>query len=356
MPEAVGDPSKHEKVFLIFGHICCSLTNVSSYSMKKLLSIFVLAGNIMLAQAPNPADGKIISYDPSFARLVPAEAKIEVLAKDFVWTEGPVWVKNGGYLLFSDPRQNKIFRWDQKDGLTEFMKDSGYTGKEFYSAEPGSNGLLINEKGELVACEQGDRRISKMPLAGGKKVTLADKFNGEPFNSPNDIWESADGTYYFTDPPYGFQGRKDDPTETTKIFGVYRIGKNGVVTRIISDLKRPNGITLSLDGKTLYVSQTDHNAFIMSYPVNQDGSVGEGKIFIDLRPLKTAADGLKLDHNGNFFTGAGNGITVFSPEGKLLGKIETGVQTANCAFGADGWLYITAGKYLCRVKTTTSGR
>lgn len=321
--------------------------------MKKILFLLLLP-NFLSAQT-FPILGQIESKDASFEKLVPKDAKIEVLGQGFIWSEGPVWVKNGGYLLFSDPRQNTIFKWTEKEGITTWLNPSGYTGQGFYSDEPGSNGLLVNQNGELVACEQGDRRISGMALDGGGKYTIADNFEGKPFNSPNDICEHSSGAYYFTDPPYGFQGMKNDPTEKTKIFGVYRISPEGKVTLVISDLKRPNGILLSKDGKTLYVSQTDRDAFIMSYPVNEDGSLGEGKIFFDLRPYKTAADGMKLDRNGNIFTGAGNGIMVISPRGKLLGKIATGVPTANCAFGENGWLYITAGKYVCRVRTLTSG-
>jgi len=301
-----------------------------------------------------PILGTIASNDRGFDQIIPKDARIEVLASGFIWSEGPVWVEDGKYLLFSDPRQNTIFKWTQKEGITTFLKPSGYTGHGFYSDEPGSNGLLINKSGELVACEQGDRRISRMKLSGGGKISVADNINGEPFNSPNDICEHSSGAYYFTDPPYGFQGMKNDPTESTSIFGVYRVAPDGKVTRVLSDLKRPNGILLSRDEKTLYVSQTDKEAVIMAYPVKADGSLGKGTVFFDMRPYKTAADGMKMDKSGNIFTGAGNGIMVLSPKGKFLGKIDTGVPTANCAFGAQGWLYITAGTYLCRVKTLTS--
>jgi len=301
-----------------------------------------------------PTIGKITANDPSFGKIVAKDAAIEVIASGFIWAEGPVWVNDGQLLLFSDPRQNTIFKWSEKEGLSTYLKPSGYTGHGFYSDEPGSNGLLINKNGELVACEQGDRRISRMKLQGGGKVTIADNFEGEPFNSPNDICEHSSGAYYFTDPPYGFQGMKDDPTEKTEIFGVYRVGPDGKVTRVVSNLKRPNGILLSKDEKTLYVSQTDKDAVIMAYPVKADGSLGKGTVFFDLRPMNASADGMKKDKSGNIFTGAGKGIMVISAGGKFLGKIDTGVPTANCAFGKDGWLYITAGKYLCRVKTLTS--
>ncbi|RZJ65925.1 MAG: SMP-30/gluconolactonase/LRE family protein [Flavobacterium sp.] len=318
----------------------------------KFFVFLSLAFAVNVAAQPNYLkSGKITAIDPTFSTLVAPDAKIEILASGFTWAEGPVWVKDGDYLLFSDPRQNEIFKWNKKDGLTTWLNKSGYTAAAFYSDEPGSNGLLINKQGELVACEQGNRRISKMKIGEATKTTIAGSFDGKPFNSPNDICQHSSGAYYFTDPPYGFQGMKDDPTERTQMFGVYRIAPDGTVTRIIDNLKRPNGIALSPDEKTLYVSQTDREAVIMSYPVNADGSVGKGKIFFDLRPLYTAADGMKIDKDGNIFTGAGNGVMVISPMGKYLGKIDTGMPTANCAFGADGYLYITAGKQLLRVKT-----
>ena len=136
--------------------------------MSRLL-LFLLLPMVMNAQQSYPTLGKIISYDASFAAIVSAGAKIEVLATGIKWAEGPVWVKDGCYLLFSDAPQNTIFRWDEKGGLQVFLKPSGYTGLGAYSDEPGSNGLLVNPQGELVACEHGDRRISKMRLAGGAR-------------------------------------------------------------------------------------------------------------------------------------------------------------------------------------------
>lgn len=322
----------------------------------KYLTLLSLVLTFQLSAQNYLKSAKITAVDSTFSKLVAPDARIEILASGFTWAEGPVWVKDGGYLLFSDPRQNKIFKWNAKEGVTIWLEKSGYSAAAFYSDEPGSNGLLINKQGELVLCEQGNRRVSKMKLTDKVKVPLAATFDGKLFNSPNDLCEHSSGAYYFTDPPYGFQGMKDDPTERTQTFGVYRIGPDGKVSRIIDNLKRPNGIALSADEKTLYVSQTDREAVIMAYPVNADGSVGKGKILFDLRPHYTAADGIKIDTNGNLFTGAGNGIMVVSKFGKYLGKIETGVPTANCAFGDDGWLYLTAGKLLCRVKTLTASK
>lgn len=323
--------------------------------MKNLLIILLISLS-SYAQQTYPTLGKIITYDPPFSKLVSANAKIEVIATWLKWAEGPVWVKDGGYLLFSDAPQNTIFRWDEKNGLQPFLKPSGYTGLGQYSDEPGSNGLLVNPEGELVACEHGDRRISKMNLSGGGKVTIADNWQGKRFNSPNDICRHSSGTYYFTDPIYGLPGRENDTTNREiNEEGVYSVDTKGSVVQFQSKLKRPNGVALSPDETILYVSHTDGaNPYIMAYAVDKHGVVGAGKIFFDFREHKEvsngAADGIKVDAAGNIYAAAANGIVVISPKGKLLGKIETGIPTANCNFGADGYLYITAHHYLCRVK------
>jgi len=137
--------------------------------------------------AQQKTTGKLVALDDAFFDYVDKDAKVEVLADGFIWSEGPVWVKDGGFLLFSDAPQNTIFKWKEGVGITEFLKPSGYTGILPYGREPGSNGLIINNNGELIACEHGDRRISRMPLSQGGKITVADTWEGKRFNSPNDI-------------------------------------------------------------------------------------------------------------------------------------------------------------------------
>ena len=332
--------------------------------MKKFyISSLILFSAFTLSAQVYPAIGKIVPYDNTFATIVAADARVEVIASNIIWAEGPVWVKDVGYLLFSDAPRNTIFKWEEKTGLTEFLKPAGYTGLGQYSDEPGSNGLIVNRTGELVACEHGDRRITKMNFKLGGKVTLADKWQGKRFNSPNDICQHSNGTYYFTDPPYGLPNReKDTANREIAQNGVYSILPDGTVKQIAADLKRPNGVALSPDEKLLYVSQSDGSVpYITAYPVKKDGTVGEGKIFFDFNTTKdklgnAAADGMKVDANGTIYAGAANGIVVISASGKLLGKIETGVPTSNCAFGADGYLYITAQHYVCRVKLLSNGK
>ncbi|GAB3929281.1 SMP-30/gluconolactonase/LRE family protein [Larkinella terrae] len=342
---------------------------------KSVLSVLLMAGSCLaMAQTPYPSIGFIERLDPKLDALLSKDAKLEVLASGFDWSEGPVWVKGSGntgsYLLFSDVPQNTVFKWTEKEGSKVFMKPSGYTGVADYGGEPGSNGLALDAKGRLISAEHGDRRISALVLNGvsGGKKTLADNYGGKRFNSPNDVAPHSSGSVYFTDPPYGLPGReKDTKTRELDIHGVYRVAPDGKVTLIISDLTRPNGIAFSPDEKTLYIAQSDpEKPYVMAYPVQADGTVGKGRIFYDAtegvkQNWPGLPDGLKVDKNGTVWTSGPGGILVIAPDradgpGKLLGRLRTGVATANCAFGDDGsTLYITADMYLIRVKTLTKG-
>lgn len=329
------------------------------------LVCLLLSGSLTVyAQTrPYPTIGQIIRLDAQLDKLIPGDAKVEVLASGFIWAEGPVWVKDGGYLLFSDVPQNTIFKWTEKEGVTPFLKPSGYTGLGTYSEEPGSNGLTVDRRGQLIACEHGDRRITAMPLSGvGGKRTLADAFQGKRFNSPNDVVAHTNGSYYFTDPPYGLPKRETDASRETDVCGVYRIAPSGQVLRLVSDLTRPNGVALSADEKTLYVAQSDpQRPVIMAYPILSDGSIGAGKVFFDALPLikqglNRTPDGLKTDWEGNVWSSGPGGLLILSPAGHVLGRIDIGADISNCAWGDDGaTLYITADMYVCRIRTTAKG-
>lgn len=328
--------------------------------MKKL-TLLLLAISLGCT-AQQKTTGKLVALDDAFYDYVNKDAKIEVLAEGFIWSEGPVWVREDGFLLFSDAPQNTIFKWQEAEGITPFLEPSGYTGILPYSREPGSNGLIINNNGELVACEHGDRRISRMPLSAGGKMTVADRWNGKRFNSPNDIVQASNGTYYFTDPPYGLPEQENSETREIDAFGVFKIDVDGKVEMVVDNLSRPNGVALSPDEKTLYVNQSDGNApYIMAYGIQDDGSLDGGSIFFDASGLLKeglvgSLDGLKITKDGTIFSTGPGGVLIINPEGKLLGRIETGQRTANCAWGDDGSvLYMTAHKFLMRVKTKTIG-
>ena len=313
-----------------------------------------------------PTIGEVIRLDPEMDNLVPKDEKIEVLTSGFIWAEGPVWVPQkdhafGGYVLFSDIPNNRIVRWDEGVGSVTWLKPSGYTGPGEYGGEPGSNGLLLDAKGRLVACEHGDRRMSVITKNGGKR-TLVDNFEGKRLNSPNDACYHKNGDLYFTDPPYGLPDRWEDPRRELDFCGVYRLSKDGKLTLLTKEMTRPNGIAFSPDHKTLYVAQSDPEAALWkSFPVKEDGTLGEGKLFYDAtenfkKGLPGLPDGLKVDSHGNIWATGPGGVYVFAPGGTLLGRISTGEKTANCGWGNDGrTLYITADMYLCRIRTTAMG-
>ncbi|MFP6872525.1 MAG: SMP-30/gluconolactonase/LRE family protein [Verrucomicrobiales bacterium] len=309
-----------------------------------------------------PTLGKVIRLDPGIDDLIDKTARIEMIGDGFVWAEGPLWVpsKNGGYLLFSDIPRNSIMKWQEGIGVSLFMKPSGYTGVENYGNEPGCNGLLLDQKGRLVACEHGDRRISLLTRGGGKR-TLVDNFSGKRLNSPNDACMKSNGDIYFTDPPYGLPNRYEDKRRELDFCGVYRLAKDGSLSLLTKEMTRPNGIAFSPDEKTLYVAQSDPKAAIWKkFPVNPDGSIGRGKLFADatgnVGKLPGLPDGLKVDAGGNLWATGPGGVSIFTPGGKLLGRISTGEKTANCGWGGDGSvLYLTADMYICRIQTKVKG-
>ena len=308
--------------------------------------------------------GVIERKDPAFDAIISKDAVIEILAGGFDWSEGPVWVadKEGGHLLFSDIPKNMIWKWSEKGGLKEFLKPSGYTGKEaFTGKEPGSNGLALDKDGKLTLCQHGDRRLSR--LVDGKFVTLVDKYDGKRLNSPNDLTFKKNGDIYFTDPPYGLPDQMKDKGKELDFQGVYRLDTKGKLTLLTKEMTRPNGIAFSPDEKTLYVANSDPELAIWkAFPVKDDGTLGEGKIFFDTTQLVKdkkpgLPDGMKVDKAGNVFATGPGGVFVFDKTGKHLGTLATGVPTANCGFGGDGsTLFITANDKLVRVKTTTKGQ
>lgn len=307
-----------------------------------------------------PTIGKLESLDPRFAQLIAPEAKVEKLAQGFAWSEGPIWIKEGGYLLFSDVISNTVFKWKAGEGITEFLKPSGYTGTIPRGGEPGSNGLTVDSQGRLTLCEHGDRRVARVEK-DGHKTTLADGFKGKRFNSPNDLVYKSNGDLYFTDPPYGLENREKDPKKELPFQGVYRLTPAGELTLLTDALRFPNGLAFSPDEKTLYVAVSDPDKAIwMAYDVKPDGTIANGRVFFDstawVKSKPGLPDGMKVDKNGNLFATGPGGVLVFAPDGKHLGTINTGEKTANCNWGDDGSvLYITANHFLCRIQTKTKG-
>ena len=299
---------------------------------------------------------------PALDALVAPDAKIELLADGFDWTEGPVWSKSGGYLLFSDIPRNAIHKWKEGQGVSLFMRPAGYAGSSPFGRELGSNGLTFDANGELVMADHGNRQVSRVDSVTFTKTALVDRYNGKRFNSPNDVVFSRAGDLFFTDPPYGLWKLNADPAKELDFNGVYRLARTGALTLLTRELTFPNGIALSPDERTLYVAVSDHARPIwMAYDLQPDGTLARGRVFFDASALaksgrKGLPDGMKVDAAGNVFASGPGGILVLSPQGTHLGTIATGETTANCAFGDDGsTLYMTANHTLMRVRLRTRG-
>jgi gluconolactonase len=303
----------------------------------------------------------IIRLEPGFDQLVPADAVLEKIADDHGWTEGPVWVRDGGYLLFSDVVKNTIYRWKADEGETVFLRPSGYTGSSpFTGAEPGSNGLALDPTGRLVFCQHGDRSISRRE-ANGRLTTLVSHFEGKRINSPNDLVFKSNGDLYFTDPPFGLPRTFNDAAKELPFQGVYRLPRDGKLTVLTKDLSAPNGIAFSPDERTLYVSNADRQRLVwIAFQVKPDGTLGERRVLYDgtqsLANRRGTADGMKVDRLGNIYAAGPGGVYVFAPDGKVLGWFDFGGNVGNVAWGEDGsTLFIAANATIYRVRLNTRG-
>lgn len=323
-------------------------------------TLVCLALLVPLTDASEIVMAQIRSLDPRFDRLVPPDAKLERIAGGFTWVEGPVWNKEGGFLLFSDIPANRVYKWKSGEGVSVYLERSGYSGvAPFTGKEPGSNGLTFDRDGRLVLCRHGDRQIARLEQ-DGRLTVLADHYDGHRFNSPNDLVFKSNGALYFTDPPFGLPKAFDDPVKAP-VQGLYRLSTDGVVTLLISDITAPNGLAFSPDEQTLYVSDVDpKRAAWLAYDVRPDGTVTNGRVFFDATRWRTdpffGPDGFKVDEHGHLFGARPGGISVIAPDGMLLGTIETGRPTSNVAWGEDGrTLFITGADSVYRIRLTTKG-
>ncbi len=284
-------------VFGINGPISKSPTNFIFLHYAKLEFHRGTRGPVGVV--PHEVNVDVVRLDPAIDAIVPANPKLWKLAEGFKFTEGPVWVSNGGYLLFSDPNSNTIYRW--KDGeLSIYRSPSGYSGADIAEyGQPGSNGLTLDAQGRLTINEHGNHRVSRVE-ADGSDTVLADSYQGKRLNSPNDLVYKSDDAVYFTDPPFGLPKFFDDPRKELPFSGVFR-WKDGEVTLLSTDLTGPNGIAFSPDEKYLYVGDwDDKRKVVMRYSVRPDGTLGAGEVFHDFTadPGEDAIDGIKVDVHG----------------------------------------------------------
>lgn len=312
------------------------------------------------SRPPVPVAGvSVARLDPALDQIVPATPVVEKLADGFQFLEGPVWVRDGGYLLFSDPNANTMYAWTPEGQLSVFRAKSGYTGLDIGEyGQPGSNGLTLDRDGRVTINEHGNRRVTRLEKNGVLTV-LADRYEGKRLNSPNDLVYRSDGALYFTDPPFGLPRFHEDPRRELPFAGVFRYA-DGQLRLLATDLTGPNGIAFSPDERYLYVTNWDEKKkVVMRYELTPDGGLANGRVFFDMTgaPGEEALDGMKVDRRGNLYVSGPGGLWIISADARHLGTIHLPEVPANFAWGdADGrTLYMTARTGLYRVRLGIPG-
>lgn len=320
--------------------------------------------------SPYEAIGSIEIYDDRAMDLIPENAQIEKLTENtFSWSEGPVWISEGDYLLFSDVPENVIYKWSEESGLETFLKPSGYDGPQTdMFREAGTNGLIRDdEPGYILMGDHGMRAVTRLNLETKEKTPVIAYYDDRKLNSPNDLVLASSGAIYFTDPPYGLRGVDESPAKEQDINGVYMFASapetgDEYLALVDGSLRKPNGIILSPDEGTLYVAQSDPAAAaIFTYTLGDDGLPMERQVFSDMttmveQGLPGLPDGMAMDTEGNLYATGPGGVHVFAPDGTRLALISTGTAAANTTFGGDGsTLYITSGAFLARVDLLSTG-
>ena len=323
--------------------------------MKNLFAISFLLFLFSCSTTEKTANPNIEIYDESVLDIIDIFSEIEQLADSISLPEGPVWDKSSSSLLFVDVMNNKIYKWNEDDGTSEYISPSGNTG---YAPNVnlgllGANGLLIDGNGDIIVCQHGDRRLAKIQNNATNSptfLTLVDNFEGGRFNSPNDLTYSSDGNIYFTDPAFGFFNLEtfqfvESELKDLEFNGVYKYNINTEELSLITDqIDLPNGIALSPDEKTLYVNKMaviDGSRKILEINLEnmEIGTLFDGAQL----PQEDEGnfDGMKVHSSGNIFTSGPGGLLIISPSGELLGKIDFGHIT-NCAFDdKEEYLYAT---------------
>jgi gluconolactonase len=290
---------------------------------------------ILTAQTEN-RDKKSTMQD-----ILDDSAKLEKVAGDFQFIEGPIWHPDG-FLLFSDIPANIIYKLASNQQVEVFRRPSGK-----------ANGNTLDKENRLLTAEHENRRVSRTEK-DGKVITLADRYEGKRLNSPNDLVVKSDGSIYFTDPSYGVSKEQEE----LGFYGVYRLAADGKLTLLVKDLVLPNGIAFSPDEQKLYVNNSEAG-YIAVFDVKPDGTVTKERLFADLKDASQGGvpDGLKVDLQGNVYSTGPGGVWILSPDGKLLGKISVPETATNLAWGESDrkTLYITANTSLYRIRLKIAG-
>lgn len=308
--------------------------------------------------------------DAALDAIVPSNARLERAATGFTFTEGPIWVPATiagagatpiaeGYLLFSDPNCNVIYRCTRDGEVYVYRTKRGYRGVDIGEyRQPGSNGLTLDRDGRLTICEHGNRRITRLE-PNGVLTVLIDRFDGKRLNSPNDLVYRSDGALFFTDPPFGLPKFGGDPRRESPYTGVYCL-IDGKLKLVTNDMTGPNGIAFSPDEKQLYVGDWDEKKkVIMRYDIAADGAATNGRVFFDMTPApgEDAIDGIKVDQRGNVYVSGPGGLWILSPDGKHLGTLRGPEHPHNLAWGDDDGqtLYWAAQTSIYRIRLNVPG-
>ena len=302
--------------------------------------------------------GKLEFLDPKMEQVISKNAKIEVLAEGFRWSEGPLWVPKLNGLLFSDVPNNKVYLWKEDQGLTLFLDPSGMTEHAPHSSNSGANGLRLDSKGNLILCQHGDRAVARLnswDFESPQYEVLVDHYKGKWLNSPNDLIFDKKGNLYFTDPPYGLKKLDEDPLKELSFNGVFKWNPKEEIQLLSESMNRHNGILLSKDEKTVYVGNSDPNKNIIVAFDLVEGRFENERVFFDGTALGKERpgnfDGLRMHSSGIVFSTGPGGVLLIDSDGAHLGTILPGKLTANCEFDADeNYLYLTSADIVARIK------
>lgn len=329
--------------------------------VKNILFIAFIFVHLTAFCQEKKHDFSIEILDDEALELIDPDVNIEAIGSGFEWTEGPLWIADGNYLLFSDIPNNRVLKIDARGDTSDYLNPSGYLGETSGGREPGSNGLLLSPNGNLILMQHGERQVAKMTASlddpRPEYEALVETYNGKRFNSPNDGVFDRDGNLYFTDPPYGLPKQMDDPNKELDFQGVYCLKTDGELI-LVDKLTRPNGIALAPDGSKLYVAVSDpEHAVWYRYDVTNPGKTKNKRLFFDVTDLigkpdqKGLPDGMKMHDKGYLFATGPGGVWIFNEQGKAIARIHTGQATANCAFTPDQKiLFMTADDYVLKLK------
>ena len=298
-------------------------------------------------------DPRIQIVDDSFARYRIASAKVERLATGMRWSEGPVWFGDGRYLLWSDIPNNRIMKWEESDGaVSVFRSPSNY-----------ANGNTRDREGRLITCEHDTRRVTRTEY-DGRITVLAERFEGKPLNSPNDVVCRSDGSIWFTDPPFGILGNYEGHQATPELpTNVYRLDPGGAGPTVVAgDINRPNGLCFSPDESRLYIIEAGLTPRVIRVYDVSGARISNGRTFVTAEPNGTP-DGMRVDVDGNLWVGWGmgsedlDGVAIFNPAGRLIGRIRMPERVANVCFGGlhRNRLFMAASTSLYSVFVNTVG-